>query len=349
MLRADHGPERLREGATGPSERLDMDETSVKTETIVEVKGLRFSYGEREVLRGVDFVVRRGEVFGLLGPNGGGKTTVFRVLSTLLPAGSGVGRIAGHDTTTDPVAVRRRIGVVFQSSSLDRKLSVLENLRHQGHLYGLRGGDLRDRIEDALERFGLADRRDERVEALSGGLARRVEIAKGLLHRPELLILDEPTSHLDPGVRRDLWDILHDLRESGGVTVVLTTHLMEEAERCDRIAILDSGRVIACGTPLALKREIGGDVIEVRSARPEELLAEMRDLLEVEPTLRDGGIRIEQRDGPALASRILERFPGRIESLTLGKPTLEDVFFRRTGRTFENGAGRQAAIEEETS
>jgi len=226
----------------------------------VDVEGLTHRYGERTALDGVSFSVRSGEVFGLVGPNGGGKTTLFKILSTALAPSSGSARVAGVDVRDG--AVRRRIGVVFQSPSLDGKLTVGENLLHHGHLYGLSGSGLKERIGEELTRFGLKDRMGDRVEKLSGGLQRRVELAKSLLHRPEVLLLDEPSTGLDPGARRDLWDALRGLK---GVTVLLTTHLLEEAERCDRMAILHKGKIVALGEPLTLRGEIGGDVVTVRS------------------------------------------------------------------------------------
>ncbi|MGH9788764.1 MAG: ABC transporter ATP-binding protein, partial [Candidatus Acidiferrales bacterium] len=200
----------------------------------IEIENLSHAYGERVALRDVAFSVGRGELFGLLGPNGGGKTTLFKILATLLLPRGGHARVFGDDVAANPMAVRRRLGVVFQSSSLDPKLTVTENLRHQGHLYGLRGARLQARMEELLKRLGIADRRDERAEKLSGGLRRRVEIAKGLLHQPEVLLLDEPSTGLDAGARRDLRLYLRQLCDQDGVTVFLTTHFMDEAESCDR-------------------------------------------------------------------------------------------------------------------
>ncbi|HUR38220.1 MAG TPA: ABC transporter ATP-binding protein, partial [Planctomycetota bacterium] len=238
----------------------------------VEIDGLTHRYGERLALDGVSFSVRKGEVFGLLGPNGGGKTTLFKILSTALRPTSGSARIEGVDVRDD--AVRRRIGVVFQAPGLDQKLTVAENLLHQGHLYGLRGAALRRRIDEELGRFKLSDRARDRVEKLSGGLQRRVELAKALLHQPEILLLDEPSTGLDPGARRDLWDALRSLK---GVTVLLTTHLLEEAERCDRLAILHKGKLVALGAPLDLRGEIGGDVVTIRAKDAEALAAAIRE------------------------------------------------------------------------
>jgi ABC-2 type transport system ATP-binding protein len=291
----------------------------------VDVEGLTHRYGERAALDGVAFSVRAGEVFGLVGPNGGGKTTLFKILSTALVPTSGTARVAGIDVRDG--AVRRKIGVVFQAPSLDGKLTVAENLLHHGHLYGLSGGGLRQRIGEELTRFGLADRAGDRVEKLSGGLQRRVELAKSLLHRPEVLLLDEPSTGLDPGARRDLWDALRGLK---GVTVLLTTHLLEEAERCDRLAILHKGRVVALGEPLALRAEIGGDVVTVRSRDAEKLAAGIREKLGESPQLVDGTVRLARDRGHEFVGRLVEAFPGMIDSVTVAKPSLEDVFMSKT-------------------
>jgi ABC-2 type transport system ATP-binding protein len=291
----------------------------------VDVEGLTHRYGERVALDGVSFAVRSGEVFGLVGPNGGGKTTLFKILSTALTPSSGAARVAGVDVRDG--AVRRKIGVVFQSPSLDGKLSVGENLLHHGHLYGLSGGALRQRIGEELARFGLADRTGDRVEKLSGGLQRRVELAKSLLHRPEVLLLDEPSTGLDPGARRDLWDALRGLK---GVTVLLTTHLLEEAERCDRLAILHKGKVVAIGEPLALRGEIGGDVVTVRSRDPQQLATSIREKLGEQAQVVDGTVRLSRDRGHEFVGRLVEAFPQLVESVTVAKPSLEDVFMSKT-------------------
>lgn len=291
----------------------------------VDVEGLTHRYGERLALDGVSFSVRPGEVFGLVGPNGGGKTTLFKILSTALAPTSGAARVAGVDIRE--AAVRRKLGVVFQSPSLDGKLTVGENLLHHGHLYGLSGSALQARIGEELERFKLADRRRDRVETLSGGLQRRVEIAKSLLHRPEVLLLDEPSTGLDPGARRDLWDALRSLK---GVTVLLTTHLLEEAERCDRLAILHKGKVVALGEPLALRAEIGGDVVTVRTRDPQALASGIREKLGEQPQVVEGGLRLSRERGHEFVVRLVESFPGLIDSATVAKPSLEDVFMSRT-------------------
>ncbi|MBI2080454.1 MAG: ATP-binding cassette domain-containing protein [candidate division NC10 bacterium] len=300
----------------------------------VEVEGLRHLYGSREALAGVTFRVSRGEIFGFLGPNGGGKTTLFKILATLMPPTGGTVRLLGRDLQGDLRAVRRGLGVVFQRASVDPKLTVAENLRHHGHLYGLRGPALRAQGHALLTRLGLADRAADLVETLSGGLQRRVELAKGLLPRPDLLLLDEPTTGLDPGARRDFMAHLHERRAGDGVTILLTTHFFEEAERCDRIGILHRGRLVATGAPEDLKGRIGGDVVEVRAKDPEGLRKQIRERFGGEPVLVDGTLRLERPRGHEFARELVEAFPGEVQGVTFGKPTLEDVFVHLTGHRF---------------
>ena len=270
-----------------------------------------------------------------MGPNGGGKTTLFKLLCTLLLPTSGRAKINSLDTRASANEIRRQLGVAFQSPSLDKKLSVEENVLHHGHLYGLRGNELKRRIQTVLERFRLQDRSKEIVETLSGGMCRRVELAKAMLHRPRVLLLDEPSTGLDPGARRDLWDHLKMLREAGDVTVLLTTHLMEEAAECDRLALLHLGQVVALGTPGELVSQIGGDVVTVRVGNPQALAGEIRNRFGVTPAILDGSIRIECREGHKFIPQLVESFPGQIQSISMGKPTLEDVFIQRTGHRID--------------
>ncbi|MCS6927115.1 MAG: ABC transporter ATP-binding protein [Candidatus Binatia bacterium] len=300
----------------------------------VVVDDLCRRYGPRVALDHVSFSVARGEMFALLGPNGGGKTTLFKILTTLLPATSGEVRIFDHELRSHAHAIRARLGVVFQSPSLDRKLTVVENLRHHGHLYGLRGQVLRERIAAMLDRMGLRERAQDLVETLSGGLQRRVELAKGLLHKPDLLLLDEPSTGLDPGARRDFNWYLSHLREQEGVTIILTTHIMEEAERCDRVGILHQGRLVALGTPDALKAQVGGDVIAIQGPRLETLRDQLSKRFACNPVLIDGTLRIERPNGHEFIREIVATFPDEIQSVTFGKPTLEDVFIHQTGHQF---------------
>ena len=311
-----------------------MMASSMTSPACVQVQGLVHDYGERRVLRGLDFSVGQGEIFGLLGPNGGGKTTLFRILATLLRPAGGRALVAGQDVAREAAGVRRSIGVVFQSPALDRRLTVRENLDVQGRLYGLGGRALRQAGDEMLRRVGLGERADDRVAALSGGLMRRAEIAKGLLHRPRLLLMDEPSSGLDPGARQDLWVLLRELRQRDATTVLLTTHLMDEAERCDRLAILSDGMLVAEGTPREMKDGIGGDVIVIATASPEEIRSGVEARFGGPVQIVDGTVRIERPSGHELIPRIVEAFADRIDSVTLGRPTLLDVFIHRTGHRF---------------
>lgn len=304
-------------------------------DSLLVVENLTHCYGKRTALDNVSFTVGRGELFGLLGPNGGGKTTLFRILSTLIAPRQGRVSLFGHDAATDRTEVRRRIGVVFQSPSLDKKLTVLENLRHQGHLYNLRGPLLQSRIDELLARFGMAERANDLVETLSGGQRRRVELAKGLLHKPELLLLDEPSTGLDPRVRSELGDYLEALRTRDGVTILLTTHIMEEAGRCDRLAILDRGKLVALDTPAALKEQIGGDVISIETKQAEQLRDQIKVKFGLEPTVLNNSLRLERVRGHEFITDLVEAFPGQIDAISVGKPRLEDVFIHLTGHQFE--------------
>ncbi len=302
---------------------------------MVEVSNLTHRYGERYALSEVSFAVSGREIFGVLGPNGGGKSTLFKILATMMDPASGRASIAGFDIATQAADVRRRIGVVFQSQSLDRKLTVAENLRAQGHLFGLSGSVLRGRVERGMDRLGLADRRNDLVETLSGGLRRRVEIAKSLLHEPSVLLMDEPSTGLDPAARRELWNYIEELRTAQGITVLLTTHILEEADRCDRLLLLHQGKVVSTGTPAELKSRIGGDVVVLEAYEPSRLLTELKARLGVNATAVNGSVRVEIGNGHRFIAEAVEAFPGAIQSVALHKPTLEDVFLDETGVKFE--------------
>jgi ABC-2 type transport system ATP-binding protein len=308
---------------------------------VIQVEELRHTYGKRAALNGISFSVKAGEIFALLGPNGSGKTTLFRILSTLMLPSWGRALVGGFDAAKQPDEVRRRIGVVFQAQSIDIKLTAAENLWHQGHLYGLRGTELKERIAAMLGRVALSDRANERVETFSGGMQRRVELAKGLMHHPSVLLLDEPTTGLDPGARRDLWQYLNQLRREEHVSVIVTTHLMEEAERCDRLAIMNAGQIVALGTPAELRSQIGGDVILLESQDPESLAARIGQKFHVSMAVLDGKIRMERKEGHRFVPDLVEAFPGEIQSISVSKPTLEDVFIDLTGHRFWTEADEQ--------
>ena len=313
--------------------------------SVIQLQGLRHQYGDRVALDGVSFDVRPAEIFGLLGPNGSGKTTTFRILSTLMIPSGGHALILGHDVAREPALVRRNIGVVFQAQSIDLKLSAQENLMLIGHVYGLHGTALKKRVSEMLNRVGLADRAKEQAEKFSGGMQRRLELAKGLLHHPSVLLLDEPTTGLDPGARRDLWQYLQILRDEERVTVLVTTHLMEEAERCDRLAIYANGSVVALGTPAELKSEIGGDIILLESNEPDSLAQRIEQRFGLRPTVLDHEVRLEIESGHRFVTDVVEAFPGEIEGVSIHKPSLEDVFIRRTGHRFWTEAGDSEPAE----
>ncbi len=303
----------------------------------ISLEQVSHDYGSRLALDHLSFDVRPAEIFGLLGPNGSGKTTLFRILSTLMVPTGGRASIAGYDVATQAREARQQSGVVFQASSLDVKLTVAENLMHQGHLYGLSGRELQQRSKEILARVGLSDRAKDLAETLSGGQKRRVELAKGLIHSPSVLLLDEPSTGLDPGARIDLWHYLRLLRDEQGVTILVTTHLMEEAEHCDRLAFLNTGRLVALGSPAELKSAIGGDIVQFDTASPEaahQLAAALEQRFRVAPTVVDAAVRVEREQGHRFLTEVVEAFPGAVEGVSVAKPTLEDVFIQRTGHRF---------------
>jgi ABC-2 type transport system ATP-binding protein len=300
----------------------------------IDISHLAYRYGDHEAIRDLSVSVAAGEIFALLGPNGSGKTTLFRVLSTLIPPQQGEVHILGFDLRHEAAAIRAQLGVVFQSPSVDKKLTVWENIVHHGRLYGLGGRELRTRADEMLTRMGLADRRRDLVEKLSGGLRRRVEIAQGMLHRPRLFLLDEPSTGLDPGARTDLWQYLQQVRKDSGVTVVLTTHLLDEAERADRIGIMHQGELAALDTPANLQAAVGGDAITIRSQDPATLADAIAEKFNIEPMVVGQAVRLELPRGHEWIARLVEAFPERIDTITLGKPTLEDVFIHVTGHQF---------------
>ncbi|MGH9528517.1 MAG: ATP-binding cassette domain-containing protein [Terriglobales bacterium] len=313
---------------------VDQPQANGDSSSAISVQNLVHRYGDHTALDGVSFDVRAAELFGLLGPNGSGKTTMFRILSTLMVPVGGRAVILGYDVAKEPCELRRHIGVVFQAQSIDVKLTAAENLMHQGHLYGLHGRTLTSRITEMLQRVGLADRANEKAETFSGGMQRRLELAKGLLHHPSVLLLDEPTTGLDPGARIDLWQYLRILRDEEKVTVIVTTHLMEEAERCDRLAFLNEGKLVALGTPLELKQEIGGDVIVFDAKNPELLADQIRIRFNTEAQVVQNQVRLEKQNGHRFITDVVEAFPGEVEAISVSKPSLEDVFIKRTGHRF---------------
>lgn len=310
----------------------------------LSVEAVSYRYGDRQALDAVSFAVTTGEIFGLLGPNGGGKTTLFRLIATLLPLQQGEIRLFGHAVSTQPAVVRHQLGVTFQSPSVDIRLTVAENLRHHGQLYGMHCPALRTAMDRVLAGLGLQDRQHALVETLSGGLKRRVEIAKSLLPGPQFLLLDEPSTGLDPGARLDLWEVLTRLQREQGVTVLVTTHLMDEAERCDRLAILDRGRIVACDSPARLRQTLGGDCLTIRAIDPQQLARQIHERCGVMPKIVGDVLRLDHPTALDLFRDIAASFRDQIASIALSKPTLEDVFIERTGHRFwDDASGNEAA------
>lgn len=304
----------------------------------VAVVGVSHRYGETLAVDELDLSVGGGEIVAVLGKNGSGKTTLFRLLSTLLPLQCGRISIAGADVSRQTMAARARLGIIFQSPSLDIKLTVLENLRCQGALYGLSGDRLRNRCDELLKQFTLEDRRDEFCQTLSGGLKRRVELAKGLLHRPPVMLLDEPSTGLDPSARLALWSALETLAAEG-VAVMLTTHLMDEAAKASRVVLLDGGQKIADAPPAELQRAVGDRVLSIVADDTSHAEAYLRDELNLSPLRVGRSLRVtsEQagtRDLAELLTPIAERLGDSVESISIGRASLEDVFVAKTGKAF---------------
>ncbi len=302
----------------------------------IALEGIRFAYRGREVLRGVSLDVAPAEIFGLLGPNGAGKSTLFSILAGLLPPAAGEVRLDGAPVRAGARALRVRTGIVFQEPSLDGKLSAEENLRLAAALHRIPRAEARARARALLLAAGLADRAGDAVDRLSGGMRRRLEIARALVARPAILLMDEPTTGLDAAAFRAAWDGLDGLRRTEGLTVILTTHRPDEAERCDRLAVLAAGRIAACETPDALRARIPGDVVVVEADEPASLAAEISARLGVPAVVREDGVHVERERGHELVPRIVEAFPpGRLRSVSLRRPTLADAYLALTGVSLE--------------
>src|SRR3989442_10380295 len=309
-------------------------------ETVIEAKGLIKKYGDLEAVAGIDLAVTAGEIFGFLGPNGAGKSTTISMLCTLLRPTAGRAAVAGFDVVRDPGAVRARIGLVFQDPSLDEQLSARENLDFHAFLYDVPRAIRTARINEVLEMVELADRATSKVATFSGGMKRRLEIARGILHSPEVLFLDEPTRGLDPQTRSHIWDYLRALRRREGITIFMTTHYMDEAEFCDRIAIIDMVRIVGIGTPDELKARVGGDVVTIATTDNAASAAELGSKFGLTPAVDDGTLRIEVTDGAALIPRLVRDLSARVTAVTLRRPSLDDVFLKLTGRAIrEEQAG----------
>ncbi|MEU5991163.1 ATP-binding cassette domain-containing protein [Spirillospora sp. NPDC047418] len=302
----------------------------------VEVDGLIKKFGDVEAVRGIDFTVRPGEIFGFLGPNGAGKSTTINMLCTLLRPSGGRARVAGHDVVAERDDVRRNIGLVFQDPTLDGYLSGEQNLRFHAELYGVPRAVTGDRIRQVLEMVNLWDRRGDLVQTFSGGMKRRLEIARGLLHSPRVLFLDEPTVGLDPQTRASIWEYIRQLQRAEEITIFMTTHYMDEAEFCERIAIMDSGRIVALDTPEALKAGVGEDRIRIQTADDQAAIAAIEDRFGLAAVVSEGAVTFSVASGEAFVPRLFAELGVAIRSVNVARPSLDDVFMSFTGSTIRD-------------
>jgi len=303
---------------------------------VVSVANLSKRFGEVEAVRGVSFTVAPGEAFAFLGPNGAGKSTTISILCTLLRPTSGRAAVAGFDVLEDPLGVRRHIGLVFQDPTLDDYLTAEENLRFHAQLYRVPASQIARRLDEVLAMVELTERRHSLVRTFSGGMKRRLEIARGLMHSPRVLFLDEPTVGLDPQTRAHIWSYINELRVREHITMFLTTHYMDEAENCERLAIIDHGEIVATGTPEALKEAVGKDRIELHVDDPAEAIDELRDEFGIEARLSEGFVAFHVAGAEEFAPRLLAELRTPTRSIRIARPTLDDVFMAYTGRTIRD-------------
>lgn len=310
--------------------------SSSEARSAVVVRGLEKRYGDVQAVRGIDFDVKSGEVFGFLGPNGAGKSTTIKILCTLASPTAGTATVAGYDVVRERDDVRRNIGLVFQETTLDDHLTAHRNLHFHGELYGVPSDVLPGRIEHVLHMVGLWDRRESAVATFSGGMKRRLEIARGLVHAPNVLFLDEPTIGLDPQTRSSIWGYIRELQQRQEITIFLTTHYMDEAEHCDRIAIMDAGKIVAEGAPAKLKAAVGKDRVQIRTADDEAAIALLKDKLDVAASVHEGMVTFGVPSGEQFLPRLFAELPVPILSVSVARPTLDDVFLAFTGTTMRD-------------
>jgi ABC-2 type transport system ATP-binding protein len=318
------------------------EEFGVAQAASVEVSNLQKRYGDLEAVRGVTFDVAPGETFGFLGPNGAGKSTTISMLCTLIAPTGGSARVAGFDVVGNPLGVRRRIGLVFQDPTLDEYLTAYENLHFHAELYRVPRDRAVERIQAVLEMVGLWERRTSLVRTFSGGMKRRLEIARGLLHSPRVLFLDEPTVGLDPQTRVHIWDYIQGLRDREDITIFLTTHYMDEAEFCDRIAIIDNGEIVVMDTPDALKAAVGKDRVEVRTEDDDAARLSLGQRFDIEATTTSDGLMFHVAAGEEFVPRLFAELGVGIKAVSIARPTLDDVFMRHTGRTIRDAEASSA-------
>jgi ABC-2 type transport system ATP-binding protein len=312
---------------------------------VISVSGLIKRYGDIEAVRGIGFEVARGETFGFLGPNGAGKTTTIQILCTLVKATAGTAVVAGYDARSQRDEVRRNIGLVFQDTTLDTYLTAEQNLRFHAELYGVPKTAVRARMQQVMEMVGLWDRKDSLVSTYSGGMQRRLEIARGLLHAPRVLFLDEPTVGLDPQTRSSIWTYINDLKKREDITIFLTTHYMDEAEHCDRIAIIDHGKIVAIDTPEALKASIGKDRVQIQTADDQAIIRALKDVFGLEAGMHDGAVTFSVASGEQFVPRLFAELDIPIRSVSVSRPSLDDVFMSYTGTTIRDAEGGGSGMD----
>jgi len=311
----------------------------------VLVRGLRKSYGELDAVRGIDLDVAAGEIFGFLGPNGAGKSTTIKILCTLANPTAGEAKVAGHDVVRERDEVRRHIGLVFQETTLDDYLTAEQNLRFHAELYGIPSRSVPQRLQQVMEMVGLWERRTSRVQTFSGGMKRRLEIARGLMHSPRVLFLDEPTVGLDPQTRASIWRYIRELKQRETITIFLTTHYMDEAEYCERIAIIDHGQIVALGTPEDLKAKVGKDRVQIGTADDDAAIAALKTKLGLDAVKREGLVTFAVESGEQFVPRLFAELGVPIRSVQVARPSLDDVFLAYTGSTIRDA---EASLLEKT-
>ncbi|HLW18540.1 MAG TPA: ATP-binding cassette domain-containing protein [Actinomycetota bacterium] len=309
---------------------------------VIQVRDLSKTYDALDAVRHVSFEVSPGEIFGFLGPNGAGKSTTINILCTLLLPTAGSARVAGFDVAADPLEVRRRIGLVFQDTTLDEYLTAEENLRFHAELYGVPRATIPGRVEQIMDMVGLWDRRDSLVRTFSGGMKRRLEIARGLLHSPRVLFLDEPTVGLDPQTREHIWSYIGELRRKEDITIFMTTHYMDEAEYCDRIAIIDNGEIVVSGTPDELKALVGKDRVSIETEDDTAAIAKLRETFQIEATISEGKVAFHVPNGETFVPRLFKDLGVGIKAVSVARPSLDDVFMTFTGRTIRDAESSNA-------
>ncbi|HWF35282.1 MAG TPA: ATP-binding cassette domain-containing protein [Solirubrobacteraceae bacterium] len=313
-----------------------MSEADATTPPAIVVRGLEKSFGEVKAVRGVDFEVETGEVFGFLGPNGAGKTTTINMCCTLVRPSGGTASVAGHDVVRERDDVRRNIGLVFQETTLDGYLTAEQNLRLHAELYGVQSSLVAARMQQVMEMVGLWERKDSPVRTFSGGMKRRLEIARGLMHSPRVLFLDEPTIGLDPQTRRSIWSYIRTLKESEEITIFMTTHYMDEAEWCDRIAIMDQGVIVALDSPEALKAQVGADRIRIETEDDAAAIASLRERFGIEAGISEGAVTFRIPSGEEFVPRLFAELGVPIRAVSVSRPTLDDVFMTYTGSSIRD-------------